>query len=65
MESARKVFLFKLRLISEPSMPSVAVNRFVSGEMRAEYVALSVFAALKGASSSSRSYSSCVRRSVR
>ena len=57
-ERAKKVFLFRLRLINEPSEPSVDVKRFVSGEMSVAYVVLIAAGVARGASSRSRLYSS-------
>ena len=57
-DSARKVFLFRLRLMRDPSEPSVEVKSVVSGLMSVAYVELSAFGELSGASSVSRLYSS-------
>ena len=53
------MFLFRLRLMREPSEPSVEVKCAVSGLMSVVYVQLSAFGELSGASSVSRPYSSC------
>ena len=52
------MFLLRLRLMRDPSEPSVEVKSVVSGLMSVAYVELSAFGELSGASSVSRLYSS-------